>query len=214
MIFANEWHLFTDQGLAAVLGAVAGVAGTGATSLLAARWARRQAGARLTAQREHFQAQLAAQRQEFEEQGYAEHVRSRRDPRSHAYAEFAAKSCSVQHVVRKANGAAECGDVNAVCSIFEAELAALEDLRSCAALLAVQGPQSVFQAAREAADAVYDWWISVIRWIECASGQGNQSSSRLSEGWEERLAAALREFTSASSSALNDEGVRYSCREA
>ncbi|MFJ6919195.1 hypothetical protein ACIQUX_35230 [Streptomyces sp. NPDC101133] len=182
-----------DQGVAALVGAIVGAVGATAAALITVRLSARGA-----------LAHLQQQRVQFDQQGFADHVRVRRDARRGAYAAFAEHFYTFMDIVKRTHEIAETGETQAALALIQVEAAAARGqlLRALSAI-SIEGPNSVTAAAEALGDRVHIWMEMRLRIAGIArQSLGASGYASIEAGFQ----TGFRAFTEASNRALDDEG--------
>ncbi|MFF4736316.1 hypothetical protein ACFY2W_10545 [Streptomyces sp. NPDC001262] len=159
-----------DSGIAAIIGAAVGAAGTAVAAGVTGFWARSQA-----------KLQLAAQRDQTDSQIRAEHARSIRDPRRACYIEFIVQTENVSEFIRAAaTKLANGGSINTTEERFLDQYKRIEDpLRNALAAVSLEGPEGVWAAAASSAaklsaacEELMSWQLTIIDGAETTESLG------------------------------------------
>ncbi|WP_143652599.1 hypothetical protein [Streptomyces sp. 13-12-16] len=176
-----------DQGLAALLGATVGVAGTVLASAITG-WSARQ---------------------QVQAQARAEHAHWRRQVRRDAYSAFLAPASECQHALKMA-GRAFVGerDTEEVDRRLQQAQGQLALAQAAWANLAVEGPEAVEQAARSVYTTLKSTQTTLLAFRDAPADapDGNVRFVERHAVEVARLSERIGEFTAAARSALDDIG--------
>ncbi|MER6623898.1 hypothetical protein [Streptomyces sp. NPDC000931] len=176
-----------DQGLAALLGATVGVAGTVLASAITG-WSARQ---------------------QVQAQARAEHAHWRRQVRRDAYSAFLAPASEAQHALKMA-GRAFMGeeDVEEVDRRLQHAQGQLALAQAAWANLAVEGPETVEQASRNVYTTLRSMQTTLLAMRDSPDNGPNGDVPFVERHAVEvgRLSERIGEFTAAARSALDDIG--------
>ncbi|MET7715155.1 hypothetical protein [Streptomyces sp. NPDC005407] len=174
-----------DQGVAALLGAAVGVLGTVATSAISG-WLGRQ---------------------QVETQARVDHAQWRRQVRRDAYSAFLAPANESRNALKLA-ARALIGEVDVGVADRKLQVAQdhLQAVQAAWASLAVEGPESVEQAARSVKTGLHSMHTTLLAWLDSAEGAPDRNVKFVERHAVEvtTLSERIANFTVAARSALDE----------
>ncbi|MEW2084191.1 hypothetical protein [Streptomyces sp. NPDC005283] len=155
-----------DAGIAAIVGASVGAAGTAVAAGLAGFWARAQV-----------KIQVAAQRSHLAQQVRAEYARQLREPRRAAYLEF--YTCADGQIDRLSRATLQLTSSSPDTTVIEELLytrGQVEPLDKAAAAVGLEGPEGVWSAATRTLASIARYRGGLLEWWQLVVEQSNSST--------------------------------------